>query len=195
MMNGEITSVSTNFINIAAERSTGFDITLRTEREFSFGELTVNMQGSRVISTAYDLTGDALQEQKGHHSTPRWRGEALIRFQRKAWAVNWNIDYIGRTRENPVWCRNGCSNSNPGATNLNIASAAFFHDAFLTYRDPLNRFLVSAGVRNMFNRTPPVLGWRGYDAAEFSTIAYNIPLGAGYDISGRRAYVTVAYNF
>lgn len=203
---GEISSISTNFINIAEERSSGFDITLRTEREFSFGELRVDLQGSRIISTAENLTGDNLQEYKGHHAYPRWRGEADFSFERKAWRVNWSINYIGRTREDPVWCLNGCTqgrdapnpgapNPNPGAVNLHTASAAFFHDAWVTYRDPRERFLVSAGIRNIFNETPPDLGWAPFGPAEFATISYNIPIGSGYDIHGRRAYVTLRYVF
>ncbi|MDD9802123.1 MAG: TonB-dependent receptor [Deltaproteobacteria bacterium] len=205
-VSGEISRINTNLINIADERSSGFDITLRTEREFSFGELSVDLQGSRIITTAQNLTGDDLQEYKGHHSFPRWRGEADLSFERKAWRVNWSINYIGHTSEAPVWCRNGCTqgrndpnpgapNPNPGATNLTTASAAFFHNAWVTYEDPQERFVVSAGVRNLFNETPPVLGWRGFNAAEFSTISFNIPLGSGYDSHGRRAYVTLRYAF
>ncbi|MDD9827454.1 MAG: TonB-dependent receptor [Deltaproteobacteria bacterium] len=205
-MSGEITRINSNFINIAEERSSGFDITLRTEREFSFGELSVDMQGSRIISTAENLTGDNLQEYKGHHAYPRWRGEADISFERKAWRVNWSINYIGHTSEDPVWCRNGCTqgrnapnpgapNPNPGATNLHTASAAFFHNAWVTYRDPQERFLVSAGVRNLFNETPPVLGWAPFGPAEFATVSYNIPIGSGYDAHGRRAYVNLLYSF
>jgi len=206
-MSGEISRINSNFINIADERSSGFDITLRTEREFSFGELRVFLQGSRIITTAQNLTGDDLLEYKGHHTFPRWRGEADISFDRKEWRFNWSINYIGHTSEDPIWCSNGCTqsrndpnpgapNPNPGVTNITTASAAFFHNAWVTYEDPQNRFLVSAGVRNLFNKAPPAPGATGLgNPARFSNISYNIPIGGGYDIHGRRAYVTLLYNF
>ena len=50
------------------------------------------------------------------------------------------------------------------------------------------------GVRNVFDETPPVVGWGAYSPSVSTGVGYNIPLGAGYSLLDRRIFAAVSYN-
>ena len=50
-------------------------------------------------------------------------------------------------------------------TNLADADDRFFHNLSIRYRDPNRRFQVIVGVRNIFDVSPPVVGWGAWAPA------------------------------
>ena len=188
---GQISSVNSSFVNVAVELSKGYDVTVRAEREFSFGDLSVDLLAARLKGYEFGLTGADSTDYVGHHAYPKWRGETDIRFDWRDYTFTWSIDYVGATDEEPVWELA----SDPTVTNLTRAEERFFHSTSVRYQDPNGRFVLVFGVRNLMDEDPPTPGWELFDPSVTTNISYNIPLGAGYDLLGRRLFGSFSYSF
>ena len=187
---GELEGVNSSFINVAIEKSTGYDITVRADREFSFGDLSIDILAARLLSYQYGLGDEKPTNYAGRHAYASWRGESDVRFYWRDFAFVWTTDYIGSTDEEPVYELPGDEN----VTNLVEAGEKFFHNLSIRYRDPNRRFFLVVGVRNIFDETPPVVGWAGFSPSVATPVGYNIPLGAGYSLLDRRIFATFSYN-
>ena len=188
---GQISSVNSSYVNVALELSKGYDVTIRAEREFSFGDLSVDLLGARVKGYEYGLTGEDSQDFVGNHAYPKWRGEADIRFDWRDYTFTWSIDYVGATDEESVYELS----SDPTVTNVTRADERYFHTASVRYRDNNGRYVLVFGVRNIGNETPPVVGWGPFSPSVSGVVGYNVPLGSGYDLLGRRLFASVSYSF
>ena len=188
---GQISNVNSSYVNVAVELSKGYDVTIRAEREFSFGDLSVDLLAARLKGYEFGLTGADSDDYVGHHSYPKWRGEADIRFDWRDYTFTWSIDYVGATDEEPVYELR----SDPAVTNLTRADERYFHTASVRYRDQNGRYALVFGVRNLLDEDPPAPGWAPYRPSVGTAISYNIPLGAGYDLLGRRLFASFSYSF
>lgn len=189
---GNLSFVNSSFVNVAIEGSRGYDISLRTDREFSFGDLSVDLLATRVLNHEYGLTGDTDPFQfVGHHAYAKWRGEADVRFDWRDYTFTWAMDYIGSTDEEPVYELF----SNPEVTNLHKADAIVYHTLSARYSDPNGRYVLVAGIINLLDDEPPRLGWNNWSPSVTAPFNYNIPIGAGYDYMGRRLFASVSYSF
>ena len=188
--NGELTGVNSSYINVAIERSLGYDITVRADREFSFGDLSVDILATRLLAYQYGLGDEKPTNYAGRHSYPNWRGESDVRFQWRDFTFIWTADYVGSTDEEPVYALPG----DESVTNIAEAADKFFHNLSIRYRDPNRRFQVIVGVRNIFDVSPPVVGWSGFSPSTGTAVGYNIPLGSGYSLFDRRIFASFSYD-
>ena len=114
-----------------------------------------------------------------------------MRFDWRDYTFSWSIDYVGATDEEPVYSLR----SDPTITNRTRAGERFFHTASVRYQDPNGRFVLVFGVRNLRDEDPPAVGWGPFSPSVASPVSYNIPLGAGYDLLGRRLFASFSYSF
>ncbi len=187
---GALEGVNSSYINVAVERSTGYDITVRADREFSFGDLSVDILATRLLAFQYGLGDEKPTNFAGRHAYASWRGESDVRFNWRDFTFVWTTDYIGSTDEVPVYELPG----DETVTNLFKAGDKFFHNLSIRYRDPNRRYFVVVGVRNIFDETPPVVGWGGFSPSTGTSVGYNIPLGAGYSLLDRRIFASFSYD-
>lgn len=188
--NGELTAVNSSFINVAIERSLGYDISVRADREFSFGDLSVDILAARLLAYQYGLGNTKPTNFAGRHAYANWRGESDVRFRWRDFTFTWATDYVGSTDERPVYELP----EDESVTNLVEAGDRFFHNLSIRYRDLNRRFQVIVGVRNVFDASPPAVGWGGFSPSTGTAVGYNIPLGAGYDLFDRRIFASFSYD-
>ena len=187
---GQLEGVNSSYINVAVERSTGYDITVRADREFSFGDLSVDILAARLLAYEFGLGDGKPTNYAGRHAYASWRGEMATRFDWRDFTFAWTTDYVGKTDEEPVY-----DLFNDGTvTNVTHASDKFFHAVSIRYRDSNRRFEVIVGVRNIFDEEPPVVGWGAFSPSASTNVNYNVPLGAGYDLLDRRFFASLSYN-
>ena len=155
---------------------------MRADREFSFGDLSVDILATRLLAYQYGLGDEKPTNYAGRHSYPNWRGEADMRFQWRDFTFIWTTDYVGSTDEESIYALPG----DESVTNVAEADDRFFHNLSIRYRDPNRRFQVIVGVRNVFDVSPPVVGWSGFSPSTGTAVGYNIPLGSGYSLFDRR---------
>ena len=187
---GALEGVNSSYINVAVERSLGYDITVRADREFSFGDLSADILITRLLAYQYGLGDAKPTNYAGRHSYANWRGESDVRFQWRDFTFIWTTDYVGSTDEEPVYALP----DDESVTNLVDAGDKFFHNLSIRYRDPNRRFQVIAGVRNIFDVSPPAVGWGAFSPSTGTNVGYNIPLGAGYSLFDRRIFAFFSYD-
>ena len=188
--NGDLTGVNSSYINVVVERSLGYDITVRADREFSFGDLSVDILATRLLAYQRGLGDEKPTNFAGRHSYANWRGESDVRFQWRDFTFIWTADYIGSTDEEPIYALP----EDESVTNVVDAGDRFFHNLSIRYRDPNRRFQVIVGVRNVFDVSPPVVGWGVFSPSSRASVGYNIPLGSGYSLFDRRIFASVSYD-
>ena len=187
---GQLSYVNSSYVNVAVERSTGYDVTVRADREFSFGDLSVDILAARLKGYEFGLAGAESTDYVGHHTYPQWRGEADVRFDWRDYTFTWAMDYIGHTDEEPVYTLR----SDPTVTNTTRAESKLFHTASVRYSDPNGRFVLVFGVRNLLDEEPPAVGWGPFSPSTTGAISYNVPIGSGYDLLGRRLFASFSYS-
>ncbi len=189
---GDLSFVNSSFVNVAIEGSRGFDISVRSDREFSFGDVSFDVLATRVLGFEYGLTGESIPFQYiGHHAYPKWRGEADLRFDWRDYTFTWAMDYIGSTDEDPIYELA----SDRSVTNLHKADGIMYHTLSARYSDPNGRYVLVAGILNLLDDSPPSPGWNAWSPSATAPFNYNIPIGAGYDYMGRRLFASVSYSF
>ena len=190
--NGQLSFVNSSYINVALERSRGFDVSLRSDREFGFGDLSVDVLATRVIGYEYGLTGSSEPaEYVGHHAYPKWRGEADVRFDWRDYTFTWAMDYIGSTDEEPVYTLA----SDESVTNMHRADHRLYHTLSTRYTDPNGRYVWIVGLLNVLDENPPAVGWGAFSPSVSAPVSYNIPIGAGYEYLGRRLFASFSVSF
>ena len=189
---GQLSSVNSSYINVALERSRGFDVSLRTDREFGFGDLSVDVLATRVLNYEYGLTGGSEPtDYVGHHAYPKWRGEADVRFDWRDFTFTWAMDYIGPTDEEPVYSLA----NDESVTNVHRADSRLYHTLSARYTDPNGRYVWIVGLLNALDENPPAVGWGAFSPSVSAPVSYNIPIGAGYDYLGRRLFASLSFSF
>jgi iron complex outermembrane receptor protein len=118
-------------------------------------------------------------------------GDASVRLDRGDWTYTWFTNYVGRQDNN----RNFANDLNEPSSYFGLqglykvhTEAEFRHGASIRWQgDTLS---ITGGIRNIFDEQPPQV------SDIIQTSAGNTPLqGTGYDIRGRRAFVSVSKTF
>lgn len=202
---GRISLVDESFINIGLETSRGVDYNIYYEQDFSIGEEAVgvsfDLQATRMSERVTDVLG-SIDDDVGEASTPEWRGTARMQLRYSDFRFNWETRYIGEGESDTVtdWENDASLERNRGCRGLynddgsplrcapvNYTEDYMVHNMGFTY--DADSFLVSFGVRNVFNDEPPKVDGGGI----FSRA--NVPLGVGYDLFGRTPYINIRAQF
>ena len=214
---GNIDFIDGGFINRDRETAEGVDVNVRYNQDLTiFGkpvEFGINANGTRLIErNTIQSLGDGIIEVNefvGEFAFPKWRGLATARAEYNDFSLLWQTSYLGAVRAdedviaddifafaNQTVDGAGVGNSQtclgPDAgdelcRNVNTAGDYFLHNVSLTYR--ADSFSIGFGVRNVFDREPPRID----TASVFGT--NNVPLGAGYDLNGRRVFANFTKTF
>ncbi len=191
--NGLIELVETSFININAITARGIDYNVYFQRDFIVLDRNLNIEldlrVSRLLENNF-VFGDAEEDDAGTPVAPEWEGTALLFATYGKFRFNWRANYIHGEEDEyadfdeyspcfalGVLCR-------PTAR----TDSFWTHTASITWipRD----WEITFGIANLFDEEPPLL-----DGAVPEVQLNNIPLGAGYDVLGRRAFLQMRKRF
>jgi iron complex outermembrane receptor protein len=198
--NGQIDLVDASFINIGLLTSQGYDYNIYYNQDFVISEqnfgVTLDIQATKMTESLYDVLG-TVDDNVGEPDVPEWRGTARLSLEYSDFRFNWLARYIsageedelGEFEEDTTGCT-GLFNSQGGRLKcrpVGYTEDYWKHDMGVTYS--ADDFLISAGIRNVFNEAPPKVDPSG----SFSST--NVPLGVGYDTFGRMPYINFSVNF
>ena len=191
--NGLIDLVESSFVNINAITARGIDYNVYFQRDFVVFDRNLNLEldlrVSRLLENNF-IFEDAEEDDAGTPVAPEWEGTALMFVSYGDYRFNWRTNYIHGEEDEyadfdeyspcvglGVLCR-------PTAR----TDSYWTHTASITWapRD----WSITLGVVNVFDEEPPLL-----DSAVPEVQLNNIPLGAGYDVLGRRVFLSVATQF
>ncbi|MDF7777247.1 TonB-dependent receptor [Sphingomonas sp. AOB5] len=183
---GTLTVVQ-SFVNISDAKVEGIDFTLRYARQAFGGTFRLNAQTTMFISRySRQLPTQAILELVGLLENPKWTGTFSANYQKDQFTLNYGVEWIDAT------------DSTAYATSVSAALGPNFRyyktpDYFLhtaSVRFDMERFSLTAGVRNIFDTAPPIV------SADYSNfVAGNAQLYSGYDIRGRTFYISARAGF
>ncbi|MEM9422929.1 MAG: TonB-dependent receptor, partial [Pseudomonadota bacterium] len=196
----QVTEIIAPIINLDSQEQSGIDLEVRYEKGFTFGDLTiegsVNWAFERYINLfGADLdTGVADNDFNGSIGFPNVVGDVDIRLDRGDFTYTWFTRYVGHQDNN----RFSTNDFNLplgyfGRTGFYDVDteAIFYHGASVRWEG--DTWILAAGIDNIFDEHPPaVSGASGI----VTTVGGNVPINAtGYDVRGRRGFVSISKSF
>ncbi|OZB16394.1 MAG: hypothetical protein B7X53_09040 [Hyphomonas sp. 34-62-18] len=185
-------------LNVDSQSQRGLDLEVRYTHEFNFGTMildsSVNWAFERYINVFGSdfVSGVADNDFNGTIGYPSVVADASIRLDRGDWTYTWFTDYVGRQDDNRYFA---ADYNEPqayfGLPGLYTTSteAVFYHGASVRWQG--DTWTLAAGVNNIFDEAPPQVS-----SSLVTTSAGNTPLLAtGYDLRGRRGFVSVSKTF
>lgn len=152
----QITTINDNYINIAKQKSRGFDVTLGYRHDLPFDlKMHLQQEATFTLSRSSRLFGLTATDNNGRIGFPAFVGNTEMDVHRGPWTFFWNVLEIGDQSEadftNPI-------SHNPlyPPVNYRKARAEFtaFHDVSVQ-RNFGQDTAVTLGVRNLFDERPP----------------------------------------
>jgi iron complex outermembrane receptor protein len=151
-VSNQITQILTRRINFARIQTAGIDFQASyTHTLGRFGRISFDLTGNRltqfVTSTAATL---APEDRKGVIRYPEWSGRLRTTYDIQNFSIGWTTRFIDSVSINPSTKLNPF----PGSQ----VPSAFYHDLNFSVDLVGGRFRLFGGVRNIFDRQPPIIG-------------------------------------
>jgi iron complex outermembrane recepter protein len=174
-------TITQTYINVATDMVKGIDFTLRYDRELGPGKLDIGANAVYTLDRVNqnDPDFDAVHFE-GSIGNPKWAGTGHVGYDWGAWYARWGVDFIGKTNDDFLV---DPADFPPEVYDFSVDNY-WLHTFSLRY-EPNNRYSLTAGIRNLFDKKPPKI------TAEdpfVNTIA-NVPLQSGWDFRGRTFFI------
>ena len=190
---GQIELLDGRFINIGTERTSGYDFNVLYEQDFTIGSenlsVSLDVTATRVSEDFEEVFGSGL-DLVGRPSVPRWRGSANLILGYQDFRFNWFTRFIQGGENIPDEFDDDavpCDGLPVGCRPIYFTNNYDLHNASVSYS--FDQFTVNMGVRNVFNTRPPQV-----DSAGVFSVR-NVPLGVGYNLTGRTFFSSVTARF
>lgn len=178
-------TVNDSYVNLATDVVKGYDFTARYATNVSDGKLRVNLNATRFDEQASKLFDtDSLVDVNGTVTNPKWTANLDVNFTSKDWTYYWGLDYIGVTDSYAYYGLAKTTSSYKFDTH-----AYFKHNVSVKYKDPVQKWEIVAGFRNLTNIKPPMISQGAYSRVG------NAVLYSGYDYFGRTLFLNVNKSF
>jgi outer membrane receptor protein involved in Fe transport len=178
-------TVNDSYVNLATDVVKGYDFTARYATNVSDGKLRVNLNATRFDEQASKLFDtDSLVDVNGTVTNPKWTANLDVNFTSKDWTYYWGLDYIGVTDSYAYYGLEKTTSTYKFDT-----PAYFKHNVSVKYKDPVQKWEVVAGFRNLTNIKPPMISQGAYSRVG------NAVLYSGYDYFGRTLFLNVNKSF
>ena len=211
---GFIDFIDAGFINQDQELARGVDVNVAYTQEFDMfnrpSSLNVRLDGNRNLerrSVFVDENGNSISDQSvGEFGFPKWRAQGTVTLRwGDSWTASWFTRYVGSVEQDEEFvdpfsdvfdtnetgftgqtCR-GIANGDIDCRDIGFADDYFVHTLSASWSS--DRIRITAGIRNLFDDTPPLV-----DGNEVFSVS-NVPIGNGYDFDGRTFYASASYRF
>ncbi len=194
----QVDNIQARTLNVDSQQQRGFDLTVRYAQDFNFGSMVFDANVNWALERFIDvfgtdfISGVSNNDFNGSVGFPSVVGDASLRLDRGDWTYTWFTNFTGRQDDN----RNFAADQNLpqsyfGRQGIFIANteAEFRHGVSARWQS--DTWSVTAGIRNLFDEEPPQVS-----PGRVQTSAGNTPLAAtGYDIRGRRGFISVSKTF
>jgi len=183
--------VNDDYVNVAEQFEQGmdFDLTYVTRLPKDF-KLTVDSQMSWSFYTNTILLGGQTNNYLGQVGQPGFVGAVDFKLDRGPWTVNYYIELVGHSSDNPFVSNMDTNFHQTGETVLLNHTVPFYTDHTVSLRRKFDKFTLEAGVKNLFDTPPP-----SYSTEGFQNRLGVVPLTSQYDLIGRSFFVSLDAKF
>tara|TARA_R110002072_G_scaffold38582_4_gene111686 strand:- start:2590 stop:5757 length:3168 start_codon:yes stop_codon:yes gene_type:complete len=178
--------------NISTQTSEGFDLNGRFGMDIFFNaRLEANAVFTRTNEISNQTTAtSAVNDLSGTIGYPEWRGTMDARILAGDWTFYWRGRYIGEQDNLGIFGAAEPATELGGVDVIDDVDSVLYHDVSVAWSS--DTWTLRAGINNVANEDPPLVDQNTADATLGGT---NVPLGAGYDLIGRRIFVNVSKRF
>lgn len=190
---GLLDNVDSSFINVNTLSSRGIDYNLYFQKDIIFADrnldIEIDARVTRVLENLF-IFEDSEEDDAGTPVAPEWEGNILLTARYDEVRFNWRANYIsGETDEKDDFtATQPCETLNLLCRPVVDTEDYWMHTASFTWEP--NDWTFTLGMVNVFDEIPPLVDT---DAPEVQL--NNVPLGAGYDLAGRRIFMAVKKVF
>ncbi|HET6943030.1 MAG TPA: TonB-dependent receptor [Sphingomicrobium sp.] len=180
-------SITQTYINIATDIVKGIDFTLRYDRELGPGKLDLGLNAVKIIDRVNQTDPDTgATDFAGSIGNPKWAGTGHVGYDWGPWYARWGVEYIGHTDDRFLTediDGDGITDFDPAVYDFSVDDY-WLHTVSLRF-EPNDRYSLTAGVRNLFDKKPPKI------TAEdpFVNTISNVPLQSAWDFRGRTFFI------
>ena len=176
-------TVNNSFVNLATDQVRGLDYTLRYTNNVGPGKLRVNATITEYRKQANQLfVEDGIDDVNGTIGSPKWSGNLDVYYEYKGWRGYYGLDWVGKMDSYAYL-------GEDPATSTFLFKTPHYHTHTVSLRYAADKWSVTAGVRNLTDKKPPVI------SAGFYNRVGNAPLYSGYDYVGRTLFMNVSKTF
>ncbi|MBT1062424.1 TonB-dependent receptor [Bowmanella sp. Y26] len=191
---GRIELIDASFINAGLYTSKGLDYNLYYNQEFVFDgkalDVVLDIQATQMKEQVSDILG-TIDDNVGEPAMPEWRASARLSLGYDDFRLSWITRFIGAGElDKPEEFDGGyapCDGLDVQCRPVWYTEDYYRHDVSLNWSK--DNYSVTFGIRNLLNEAPP----KADDGGVFSN--RNVPLGIGYDLFGRTAYLNFGVDF
>jgi iron complex outermembrane receptor protein len=189
-----ITAVRDAYVNINKQLTRGYDLNLRWDQDFAFGNLEVESQMTYTMEDIFLLFdtaeegGFANQDQNGLVTRPKLVGNLRTALNRGDWTYTWEMNYVDATENftlNPI----GPFRGNPNSVFDIEAESRLYHGMSVRYE--ADDWTAVVGVTNLFDKDPPTMS-NGGGSTRYGTAP---AFATQYDWFGRSLFARYSYRF
>lgn len=163
---GEITQVIDPYLNLDKQASSGVDYALEYKFENDMGQFSYNLTAARLISRKTiageesDILSDlgivvtTLGNMVGINGSPKWKANSSIKWRNEAWSAALTMEHTGKFEETSA-----SITDSEGKKDYWKVGAWQRFNAYLGYdftNDAAQGMKVSFGIKNLFNKLPPM---------------------------------------
>jgi iron complex outermembrane recepter protein len=192
-----IETIDASYRNVPSQRTSGIDLTIAYEKDFTFGALSIDSQITYTEDDETELFPGRSFLPNGTIGEPEWVGSVQTRFERGDWTFAWTLNYTGKGDQLGYENEDGIVLPLAGLTVLseNNTRVEEFVTNDLSVRYLADKWQAVFAVTNVLNERPPLVGL-GDDAGSVLRIG-NVPLSSQYfsGLLGRSFFINVEYEF
>ncbi len=189
---GGLNNFINDYINIASQFNSGYDLAINYDLDLSIGELRLESRHTYQEKDTIALTPDNVINPNGRFGDPRLTATFRASLDRDDWTYSWNVRYVGSVSH---YKRDGgdmVTIRGVPSRIVNTSNGIFYHSFSVatTYNDDLRLLF---GVANAFDQDPPNISTVGTYASTGG--GGNAAFYSQYDWRGRRFFANVTYEF
>ena len=189
-----IETVNNPYINISEELNQGIDVALDWRNDLPWDvRMLTRAELNWTTFNKLVLNGTVINEFLGQVGEPRFVGNVDWQFDKGPWTVNYLLQMIGHSSDNPFTQTTLTDFRGTGQTVNASYVIPFYTESTISIRRKFDRFSAEFGIKNLFDQAPPAIssGDANSPGREGTT-----PLAISqYDLIGRSFYFLLNAKF
>lgn len=182
------------YINISEELNQGIDVALDWRNDLPWDvRMLTRAELNWTTFNKLVLNGTVINEFLGQVGEPRFVGNVDWQFDKGPWTVNYLLQMIGHSSDNPFTQTTLTDFRGTGQTVNASYVIPFYTESTISIRRKFDRFSAEFGIKNLFDQAPPAIssGDANSPGREGTT-----PLAISqYDLIGRSFYFLLNAKF
>lgn len=180
-------TVTTGYLNVAAQVARGWDFTARYTRDVGPGTFRANVAVTHYLEQGSQTFPDQpYRNFNGRMGSPDYTGQLDLSYSLRGWQMRYGVDWVGAVSDYDYYMDNFGDDYRPDYQ-MSIDDY-FLHTVSARYSG--DKWSVTAGIRNVADKDPP----SGISAAAGNVIGNSL-LSSSYDYLGRTFFLNYSKSF